>query len=98
MTAGAAGGCATRCWPSRGTLSSASDRAGAAGRGGGSTWTASRRLGVQELKDVETAIAWLTKNPYVDPGRIGMSGHSYGGFRTPTVLHKAPALCRSVSG
>ena len=36
---------------------------------------------------VEAAIRWLIKeHPYVDPARIGMSGHSYGGFLTAYAL------------
>jgi dipeptidyl aminopeptidase/acylaminoacyl peptidase len=54
----------------------------ASGKGACSTWLAYRQLGVQELKDIETAIRWLAKHPWVDASRIGMSGGSYGGFMT----------------
>ena len=51
-----------------------------------STWTAYRRLGVLELKDLEAAIRWLSARPGIDPGRIGLSGTSYGGFLTAFAL------------
>jgi dipeptidyl aminopeptidase/acylaminoacyl peptidase len=58
------------------------DPRSASGKGARSTWTAYRQLGVQELADIEAAIGWLTKYPYIDGSRIGMSGASYGGFMT----------------
>jgi dipeptidyl-peptidase-4 len=62
------------------------DPRSASGKGAVSTWSAYRRLGVRELQDVETAIRWLTAHPWADAGRVGMSGHSYGGFLTAYVL------------
>jgi dipeptidyl aminopeptidase/acylaminoacyl peptidase len=62
------------------------DPRSASGKGACSTWSAYRRLGVQELKDIETAIRWLTKHPFIDPERVGMSGGSYGGFLTAYAL------------
>ncbi len=38
------------------------DPRSASGKGACSAWTAYRQLGVQELKDIETAIHWLTKH------------------------------------
>ena len=37
---------------------------------------------MQELEDIKEGIAWLKQRPYVDGARIGMAGHSYGGFMT----------------
>jgi dipeptidyl aminopeptidase/acylaminoacyl peptidase len=62
------------------------DPRSASGKGACSTWTAYRQLGVQELKDIESAIGWLKQYPFVDASRIGMSGHSYGGFLTAYAL------------
>jgi dipeptidyl aminopeptidase/acylaminoacyl peptidase len=74
------------------------DPRSASGKGACSTWTAYRRLGVQELKDIETAIGWLTKHPYIDADRIGMSGHSYGGFMTAYALTHSKLFAAGVAG
>jgi dipeptidyl aminopeptidase/acylaminoacyl peptidase len=62
------------------------DPRSASGKGAQSTWTAYKQLGVQELKDIETAIGWLCRRPYIDAKRIGISGGSYGGFLTAYAL------------
>jgi dipeptidyl-peptidase 4 len=74
------------------------DPRSASGKGAVSTWTAYRQLGVQELKDIEVAIRWLTKHPYVDPARVGMSGHSYGGFMTAYALTHSKLFAAGVAG
>jgi dipeptidyl aminopeptidase/acylaminoacyl peptidase len=58
----------------------------ASGKGVGSAWACYKQLGVQELKDLEEAVAWLTKRGFVDPSRVGISGGSYGGFMTAYAL------------
>ncbi len=62
------------------------DPRSASGKGAQSAWACYKQLGVQELKDLEEAVAWLGKNPYVDATRVGISGHSYGGFMTAFAL------------
>ena len=62
------------------------DPRSASGKGAQSAWTCYKQLGVQELKDLEEAVDWLAKNPYVDATRVGISGHSYGGFMTAFAL------------
>ena len=62
------------------------DPRSASGKGAQSAWTCYKQLGVQELKDLEEAVAWLAKNPYVDASRVGISGHSYGGFMAAYAL------------
>ena len=74
------------------------DPRSASGKGAVSTWTAYRQLGVQELKDVETAINWLKEKPYVDGTRIGMSGHSYGGFLTAFCLTHSKLFAAGIAG
>lgn len=56
------------------------DPRSASGKGAVSAWTAYKQLGVQELKDLEEAVAWLGKKGWMDSSRVGISGHSYGGF------------------
>jgi len=74
------------------------DPRSASGKGACSTWTAYKELGVQELKDMEEAIGWLRSRPYVDPNRIGMSGHSYGGFMTAYALTHSKLFAGGIAG
>jgi dipeptidyl aminopeptidase/acylaminoacyl peptidase len=74
------------------------DPRSASGKGAVSAWTAYRQLGVQELKDIETAIGWLTSHSYVDAARIGMTGHSYGGFMTAFALTHSKLFAAGVAG
>ncbi len=74
------------------------DPRSASGKGVISTWTAYRQLGVQELADVETAIGWLTKRPFVDAKRIGMTGHSFGGFLTAYAMTHSKLFAAGVAG
>src|SRR5207237_1759155 len=62
------------------------DPRSASGKGAQSAWSAYKQLGVQELKDLEQAVAWLCKNPWADATRVGISGHSYGGFMAAFAL------------
>ncbi len=74
------------------------DPRSASGKGIVSTWSAYRQLGVQELADVETAIRWLTAHSFVDAERIGMTGHSYGGFMTAYALTHSKLFAAGVAG
>ena len=74
------------------------DPRSASGKGACSTWTAYRQLGVQELADIETAIRWLTAHSFVDARRIGMTGHSYGGFLTAYALTHSKLFAAGVAG
>ena len=62
------------------------DPRSASGKGAVSAWSCYKQLGVQELKDLEEAVAWLGKNPWADTSRVGISGHSYGGFMAAFAL------------
>ncbi|NQV33439.1 MAG: S9 family peptidase, partial [Phycisphaeraceae bacterium] len=74
------------------------DPRSASGKGACSAWTAYRQLGVQELKDISEAIEWLKAKPFVDPDRIGMSGHSYGGFMTSYAMTHSTLFCAGIAG
>jgi dipeptidyl aminopeptidase/acylaminoacyl peptidase len=74
------------------------DPRSASGKGAVSAWTSYKQLGVGELKDIETAIAWICKKPYVDATRIGMSGHSYGGFITAYAMTHTKLFASGISG
>ena len=41
-----------------------------------------RNLGYWEMKDWSTIVKWLIENASVDPGRVGITGFSYGGYMT----------------
>jgi dipeptidyl-peptidase-4 len=74
------------------------DPRSASGKGACSAWTVYKQLGVQELKDIEEAIEWLRDRPYVDDERIGMSGHSYGGFMTAYTLTHSKLFAGGIAG
>jgi dipeptidyl aminopeptidase/acylaminoacyl peptidase len=74
------------------------DPRSASNRGAVSTWTAYRKLGVQELKDLETAVDWLVQQGYADPKRIGIEGHSYGGFMTAFALTHSKKFAAGIAG
>jgi dipeptidyl aminopeptidase/acylaminoacyl peptidase len=73
------------------------DPRSATDQGHRATWTAYRRLGVQELKDLETAVKWLTSHEWVDAARIGLSGSSYGGFMTAYALTHSKLFAAGVA-
>jgi dipeptidyl-peptidase 4 len=64
----------------RGFVVFALDGRGTGGRGRGLSQKVHKQLGKLELEDQVAGAAWLSKQPFVDPLRIGIYGHSYGGF------------------
>ncbi len=74
------------------------DPRSASGKGANSTWKAYKHLGVQELEDIKTAINWLKQKPYVDGKRIGMAGHSYGGYITAYALTHSDLFAAGIAG
>ena len=98
LTPGRAGGCGIRRWPARASSSSAWTPAPPAARGPISAWTAYKHLGVQELEDIKTAINWLKQKPYVDGSRIGMAGHSYGGYITAYAMTHSDLFAAGIAG
>jgi dipeptidyl-peptidase 4 len=74
------------------------DPRSASGKGAVSAWTCFKQLGVQELADLETAVKWLTANPWADAARVGISGHSYGGFMTAFALTHSKLFAAGVAG
>lgn len=47
-------------------------------------------LGQIELEDHVAAVKFITQRPYIDEKRVGIYGHSYGGYMTCIALLKAP--------
>jgi dipeptidyl-peptidase-4 len=70
----------------------------ASGRGHAWTIGCYRRFGVQELRDLEDAVAWLTKEPFADAERVGIEGWSYGGFMAAYALTHSRAFRVGVAG
>jgi dipeptidyl-peptidase-4 len=54
-----------------------------------------RRLGKIELEDQLAGVEWLKRQPYVDGGRTGIWGASYGGFMTCYAMTNAPDVFRA---
>lgn len=74
------------------------DPRSASGKGAVSAWTAYKKLGVQELEDIKDAIGWLKQKPCVDGDRIGMTGHSYGGFMTAYAMTHTDLFAAGIAG
>ncbi len=74
------------------------DPRGASGKGAVSAWTGYKTLGVHELEDITAAIEWLKRKPYVDAARIGMAGHSYGGYITSFAMTHSKLFAAGIAG
>jgi dipeptidyl-peptidase-4 len=53
---------------------------------------------VKELEDITDAITWLKQKPYVDGSRIGMAGHSYGGYITSYAMTHSKLFAAGIAG
>jgi dipeptidyl-peptidase-4 len=53
-----------------------------------------RRLGLTETADQMEGVRFLQSLPYVDAGRIGVHGWSYGGFMTTCLMLRHPEVFR----
>ena len=67
------------------------DNRGTGGRGTGWMCTVYRNLGEYEVKDNVSGVEYLLTLPYVDSGRIGIWGWSYGGYTTCMCMLREPA-------
>lgn len=74
------------------------DPRSASGYGARSAWLAYRQLGVEETKDLVSVCDWLEKQGWADTDRIGMSGHSYGGYFTAYAMTHCDKLCAGIAG
>lgn len=59
-----------------------------------------KQLGLQELADIEDAVAWVCANRQGDPTRVGITGGSYGGFMSALAMTHSDkfALAIAASG
>jgi dipeptidyl-peptidase 4 len=60
--------------------------------------TCYRRLGKQELADLEDAIDHVVKHDKIDPRRVGITGYSYGGFMTAYAMTKSKRFALGIAG
>ena len=68
------------------------DNRGSANRGRDFEQAVFRNLGTLEVIDQMTGIRYLKSLPYVDPERIGVTGWSYGGFMTISLMLRQPGV------
>lgn len=66
------------------------DNRGSGGRGPAFEAPLAGKMGDIELVDQIAALDEIAKRPYVDASRVGIYGHSYGGFMAALALLKAP--------
>jgi dipeptidyl-peptidase-4 len=75
------------------------DNRGSAFRGTAFQAPIHRKMGDVEVTDQVQGAQWLGSQSFVDPGRIGVWGWSYGGYMTLNLMFKAPDVFRAgVSG
>jgi dipeptidyl-peptidase-4 len=74
------------------------DNRQASNKGVRTAWTSFHNFGEPELRDLEDGVAWLRKQPYVDPARIGIWGWSFGGFMTAYALTHSDSFKVGIAG
>ena len=74
------------------------DPRSASGYSAASAWKAWRQLGVEETKDLEAVCDWLQQQPWADTSRIGLSGHSYGGYFTAYAMTHTKRIAAGIAG
>ena len=71
------------------------DNRGTANRGVAFESLIYRQLGDVEVQDQLTGVAYLKSLPWVDSSRLGVFGHSYGGYMTLMLMMKSPDTFRA---
>jgi len=71
------------------------DNRGSANRGHAFETAIYHQVGKTELKDQTAGVSYLQSLPYVDAGRIGITGWSYGGYMTCMAMLEAPQLFKA---
>ena len=74
------------------------DPRSASGKGAMSAWACYKQMGVPELKDLVEAVDWIAAKPWADANRVGISGHSYGGFITAYALTHSKKFAAGIAG
>lgn len=76
----------------RGYIVFSLDNRGSFGRGPAWEDPVLKNMGSVELKDQLAGVDYLKSQSFVDPGRIGIWGWSYGGYMTCVAMFKAPGV------
>jgi dipeptidyl-peptidase-4 len=72
---------------------------GQEGRGTAFQKPAYRALGGVEVADQLAGLAWLKRQPFADPAKVAVYGHSYGGYMVLKLLQAAPgAYAAGIAG
>ena len=71
------------------------DNRGSANRGVSFESPIYQQLGDVEVEDQLTGVAYLKTLPWVDQDRLGVFGHSYGGYMTLMLMMKSPETFRA---
>ncbi len=71
------------------------DNRGAGGRGRAFAQKVHKQLGRLELEDQIAGAEWLATLPFVDASRIGIYGHSYGGFMAALAMFDGKGVFRA---
>jgi len=74
----------------KGYIAFTMDNRGTSNRGLDFESVTHRQLGTIEVEDQLKGVEYLKSLPYVDTGRIGVHGWSYGGFMTLSMLNRSP--------
>ncbi len=74
------------------------DPQSASGKGMVNAKVCYKQLGVKELQDLEDAVDWLGTKKWADTSRVGLSGHSYGGFLTAFALTHSKKFAAGIAG
>jgi dipeptidyl-peptidase 4 len=68
------------------------DGRGTSNRGKAFEQAIHRQLGTKEMEDQLKGVEYLKSLPYVDGGRMGLHGWSYGGFMTTSLMTRNPGV------
>lgn len=82
----------------QGYLVWACDPYSASGEGAVSGWHAYQRLGETELADIEASVHWLAQCENADLTRVGIVGHSYGGYLVTYALTHSKMFTMGIAG
>lgn len=68
------------------------DNRGTRGRGKAFEGATYLKLGEVDLKDQADGVRYLAQRPYIDASRVGITGHSYGGYMAALAVMKHPEV------